>query len=166
MPAALLMACLAAGCTHTGFVRTTAAVGVPARSPNCALDVVFDGPPPSRYVVLGDIWTNWTAPRPLALGDSDVATMRRLTQQACAMGAHGLMNVLVIRRTPQGRGWKSTAATGEVFVYVDDSGRPLTPPDRTRILVPPGPRHLSEARSLRQSRHAEKRLAALAVPCP
>ena len=54
------------------------------------------------------------------------------------MGAHGLMNVLVIRPTPRGRGWKSTAATGVAFVYVNDSGRPLTPPERTRILVPPG----------------------------
>jgi hypothetical protein len=103
------------------------------------LDVVFDGPPPSRYVVVGDIWTNWTAPRPLALGDSDVATMRRLTEQACAIGAHGLMNVLVIRRTPRARGWKSTVGTGVAFVYVNDSGRPRTAPDRTRIIVPTGP---------------------------
>ena len=138
LSAILLVACLTAGCVHTGATKT-AAVEVPARAPTCGLDVVFQGQPPHPYVVLGEIDTTWSAPRLFAVGDSDVATMRRLTEQACAMGAHGLMNVVIARRRTLGRGgWNSTSGTTEAFLYVDQTGRPLAPPERTRIVVPPG----------------------------
>lgn len=134
---AIVMSCLTAGCVHTGATKTTA-IEVPARSPSCGLDVVFQGQPPHPYVVLGEVDTNWTAPPLFAVGDSDVATMRRLTDRACAMGAHGLMNIVVARRQGFGRkSWKSTSVTTEAFLYVDESGRPLAPPNRTRIIVPP-----------------------------
>lgn len=135
LSAALLMACLSAGCVHGAFTKA-AAIEVPSRAPTCGLDVVFEGPPPHPYVVLGDIWANWTAPGLFALGNGDVITMRRTTEQACAMGAHGLMNVVVIDRRSLGRGhWRSTAVTTVAFVYVDESGRPLPAPNRTRILT-------------------------------
>jgi len=117
-----------AGCVHTHFTRTTGLV-VPARAPHCHLDVVFQGAPSDPYVVLGGVATNSSAPALLVFGETDVAAMRRLTEQACTVGAQGLMNVaLNTQLVWAGRGrWKSTAGTAWAFIYVDPLGRPLAP---------------------------------------
>src|SRR6516162_2673112 len=90
--ATLVMGFAAAGCVHSGFARM-AAVEVPARSPGCRLDVVFEGPPPAPYLELGEVISETTVPAAFAIGQNDAVTMRRVMAQACAIGAHGLMNI-------------------------------------------------------------------------
>jgi hypothetical protein len=123
----LVLGLAVAGCVHTGFTRTSGIV-LPARSPDCYLDVL-QGPPPYPYVVFGEVTTHSTAPTLLAIGDNNVSAIRRLTEQACTVGAHGLMAVSVdSRRVRVGKGyWSSTTWGAMTFVYVDPSGRPLPP---------------------------------------
>jgi hypothetical protein len=118
-----------AGCVHTGFTRTTAMV-VRARAPGCYLDLVSPGPPRKPYVELGQIATDSRSPRVLyGLGENNVSDLRRMMNQACAIGAHGLMYLSVnSHHTGLAKGWDSTTGTAVAFVYVDRSGRPLPPP--------------------------------------
>jgi hypothetical protein len=127
--ATIVLGCAAAGCVHTGFAGTTAVV-VPARSPDCHLDVFFEGAPPAPYAVLGGVATVSTKPRLFAIGESSVVAVRRLMEQACAVGAHGLMNVAAQSELVRVRkGYRqSTTGSAVAFVYVDPSGRPLPPP--------------------------------------
>jgi hypothetical protein len=129
LAATVLMGGVGAGCAQTGFATTTDLM-VPARPPGCHLDVVFQQPPPYRYAVLGLVATNSTAPALFAFGENDIAVMRRMMDEACTAGAHGLMNVAVSQEMVRvGRGyWKSTKGGAMAFVYVDAAGRPLPPP--------------------------------------
>jgi hypothetical protein len=129
--ATIVLGCLGAGCVHTGFARTTALV-VPARSPDCHLDMFFfsEGPPPVPYAVLGAVATVSTKPRLFAIGENTVVAVRRMMEQACVVGAHGLMNVAAqseLIRVRKGYR-KTTMGSAVAFVYVDPSGRPLPPP--------------------------------------
>ena len=121
----------AAGCVHSGFMKTTDLV-VPARPPDCHLDVSFQGeaPPLSPYVALGSVWTNSMAPELFVVGENNVVAMRRMLEQACTVGAHGVMNAAANSQLVRvGKGhWKSTTGSAVAFVYVDASGRPLQPP--------------------------------------
>jgi hypothetical protein len=137
--ATLVMGFAAAGCVHSGFARM-AAVEVPARSPGCRLDVVFEGPPPAPYLELGEVISETTVPAAFAIGQNDAVTMRRVMAQACAIGAHGLMNIAAsTERVGVGRGrWMNTRGSALAFVYVDASGRPLPPPDGPRDAIGPG----------------------------
>jgi hypothetical protein len=124
-----LLAFAASGCAHTGFDRTTS-MAVPARSPDCHLDMYFQGPPPYPYVVIGAVATVSTKPRLLAVGENTVVAIRRMREQACAVGAHGLMSVAAnseLIRVRKGYR-KSTTGSAVAFIYVDASGRPLPPP--------------------------------------
>ncbi|HEY4392666.1 MAG TPA: hypothetical protein VGP64_01325 [Polyangia bacterium] len=136
--ASILLAVWAAGCVQTRFTRTTGLV-VPARSPGCYLDVVFEGPPPYPYVVLGQITTDSTAPLLFAIGESSLTAMQRMMERACAVGAHGLMYVVANSElVPVGKGyWKSTTGGGVAFVSVDPSGRPLPAPNDPRGVISP-----------------------------
>lgn len=136
--ALVLMGCAAGGCAHTGFVKTTDAV-VPARSPGCHLDMVFQGLPPYRYAVLGEVSTYSTAPGGLfGLGENEVAAIRRMQEEACVAGAHGLMSVVATSHRPWPRkGMWSTTGAAMAFIYVDAFGRPLPPPG-PRVLIQPG----------------------------
>jgi len=128
--ATVVMGCAVAGCVHTGFARTTG-LAVPARAPGCSLDIVFQGPPPYPYVVIGQVMTNASGPEILAIGQNDVVAMRRVTEAACAAGAHGLMNIATSsERVRVGKGhWKTTRGAAMAFVYVDAFGRPLSAPE-------------------------------------
>jgi hypothetical protein len=124
-----LLAFAASGCAHTGFDRTTSMV-VPGRSPDCHLDMYFQGPPPYPYVVIGAVATVSTKPRLLAIGENTLVAIRRMREQACAVGAHGLMSVAAnseLIRVRKGH-WKSTTGGAVAFVYVDAFGRPLPAP--------------------------------------
>lgn len=126
-----------AGCVHAGFTKTTA-MGVPARSPDCHLEIMFNGPPMRPYVVLGPVWTDSSSPQ-VFYGrlDNNAAPVQRLIRQACLAGAHGLMSVTVgAYRSWSGRSWKRTIAAAVAFVYVDASGRALPPPSGPRVDIP------------------------------
>jgi hypothetical protein len=125
----MVLGSAAGGCVHTGFASSTAVV-VPARSPDCHLDVFFQGPPPYPYAVLGAVATVSTKPRLFAIGENTGVAVRRMMEQACAVGAHGLMNVAAnseLIRVRKGYRWNTTGSA-VAFVYVDPSGRPLAPP--------------------------------------
>ncbi len=132
----LLAAASAAGCVHTRFTRTTGLV-VPARAPGCHLDMTFRGPPPRPYVVLGQVATDSTTRSLLVIDENEVAAVRRLMEQACAVGAHGLMDVATdSQHVWTGKGyWNTTIGAAVAFVYVDASGRPLPPPPDPRAVI-------------------------------
>jgi hypothetical protein len=113
---------------------------VAARPPDCYLDVVFQGEPTRPYVALGAVATDSTGPQLFTIGENNVVAVRRVVEQACALGAHGLMNLAAnTQYVPVGKGnWKSTTASAVAFVYVDASGRPLPPPDGPSAAVQPG----------------------------
>ncbi len=139
--ATLVMGCATAGCVvHTGFTKATS-TAVPSRSPDCRLEVRFQGTPRDRYAVLGLVTTDGLAPGLFALGQSDVASVRRMSQEACEVGADGLMNVAVTTRFIwTGRGyWKHTTGEALAFIYVDASGRPLPPLADAPLLRQVGP---------------------------
>jgi hypothetical protein len=131
---AMVMGCAVAGCVHTGFTATTSMV-VPARAPTCYLDVFFQEQPPYPYVVLGPVGTSSAAPEMFALGENDIVTMRRMMEQACAVGAHGLLHAGESTQfVRMGKGyWKRTSGSAIAFVYVDAYGRPLPPPTGPRV---------------------------------
>jgi hypothetical protein len=134
---AVLTGLAVAGCVHTDFTRT-AAVALPPRSPDCHLEIVFDGPPRRPYVVLGQVWTDSSSPQVLyGRFDTNAAPVQRIIQQACVAGAHGLMSVTVQTHRPWGgKGWKRTQAAAVAFAYVDGSGRVLPPPSGPRVEIP------------------------------
>src|SRR5215831_9396573 len=127
--ASVVLGWAAAGCVQTTFTRMTA-LEVPARPADCHLDVVWERPPPYRYVELGLVTTDTTSPHLFAAGENEIVSMRRVMEQACTAGAHGLMNVTAqTRLVPVGKGtWKEITGSAVAFVYVDASGRPLSPP--------------------------------------
>jgi hypothetical protein len=89
-----------------------------------------EGPPPSPYAVVGAVATVSTKPRLFAIGENTDVAVRRIMEQACAIGAHGLMNVVAtseLVRVRKGYRW-STTGSAVAFIYVDPSGRPLPPP--------------------------------------
>ncbi len=129
----------ASGCIHTGFTPTTG-VAFPPRAEDCYLDMIFQGQPPYPYVVIGQISTDSTAPDLFALGESNDVAVRRMKEQACLVGAHGLMQVGANSQgswTSNGYS-KSTSGGAVAFVYVDPTGRPLPPPYAPRVLIQPG----------------------------
>lgn len=129
----------AAGCVHTGFTPTTG-LALPGRPPNCYLDMIFQGRPAYPYVVLGQVTTDSTAPGLFALGESNDVAIQRMKEQACAVGAHGLMNVGANSQGVwTGDGYsKSTSGGAVAFIYVDPSGQPLAPPNGPRVIIQPG----------------------------
>lgn len=129
----------AAGCVHTGFTPTTG-LALPARPPNCYLDMIFQGRPAYPYVVLGQVTTDSTAPGLFALGESNDVAIQRMKEQACAVGAHGMMNVGANSQGVwTGDGYsKSTSGGAVAFIYVDPSGQPLAPPNGPRVIIQPG----------------------------
>ncbi len=139
---AVLTGLAVAGCIHTNFTRTdftrTAAVVPPSRSPDCHLEIAFSGPPRRPYVVLGQVWTDSSAPQILyGRFDTNAAPIQRLIQRACVAGAHGLMSVVVETHGPWlPKGWKSTRAAAVAFVYVDASGRLLPAPSGPQVEIP------------------------------
>ena len=130
---------LAGGCVHTGFTPTTG-LNLPPRAQTCYLDMIFQGAPPYPYVVIGQITTDSTAPGLFALGENNDVAVQRMKEQACLVGAHGLMQV---GANSQGS-WtnngysKSTSGGAVAFVYVDPAGRPLPPPNAPRIVIQQG----------------------------
>ena len=134
---AMVMACAAAcGCVHTDFANTSGVV-VPARSADCHLDVFFRAPPPYPYVVLGLVSTNSMAPPVFAIGETDITVIRRMMEEACTIGAQGLMNVTAYSEPVRvGKGhWKSSNGSALAFVYVDPSGRRVPPPNVPRLVM-------------------------------
>jgi hypothetical protein len=129
----------AGGCIHTGFTPTTG-LNLPPRPQNCYLDMIFQGLPPYPHVIIGQVSTDSTAPGIFALGESNDVAVQRMKEQACLVGAHGLMKV---DASSQGV-WngdgisKSTSGGAVAFVYVDPQGRPLSPPTAPRIIIQPG----------------------------
>jgi hypothetical protein len=125
-----------ASCIHTGFAPTTA-LRFAARPPNCHLDVVLRGEPPYPYMVIGQVSTDSTMPGLFALGESNSDAVRRLKEEACHAGAHGLLQMGASSQGVwTGRGFsKSTTGGAVAFVYVDQYGRPLAtaPPPRPMI---------------------------------
>ena len=126
-------------CIHTGFTPTTG-LNLPPRQGNCYLDMIFQGLPPYPHVIIGQISTDSTAPGIFALGESNDVAVQRMKEQACMVGAHGLMQV---GANSQGswnnQGYsKSTSGGAVAFVYVDPQGRPLAPPHAPRIIIQPG----------------------------
>jgi hypothetical protein len=125
-----------AGCVHTGVKNTTGMV-LPARSSDCHLEIVFNGPPKRPYVVLGPVWTASSSPQVLyGFRDSNADPIQRMIDQACVAGAHGLMSAAVATDRPLGKGWRSTNASAVAFVYVDASGRVLPAPHGPRVEIP------------------------------
>jgi hypothetical protein len=129
----------APACVHTGFTPTTG-LNLPGRAQNCYLDMILQGPPPYPYVVIGQISTDSTAPGLFALGESNDVAVQRMKEQACLVGAHGLMQVGANSQgTWTGNGYsKSTSGGAVAFIYVDPAGRPLAPPNAPRVLIQPG----------------------------
>jgi hypothetical protein len=126
-------------CVHTGFTPTTR-LNLPIRPENCYLDMIFQGPPPYPYVVIGQISTDSTAPGLFALGENNDVAIQRMKAQACAVGAHGLMQVGASSQgvwTNDGYS-KSTSGGAVAFIYVDPTGRPLAPLNAARIVIQPG----------------------------
>jgi hypothetical protein len=127
------------GCVHTGFTPTTG-MNLPPRPENCYLDMIFQGPPPYPHVIIGQISTDSTAPGLFAIGENNDVAVQRMKQQACLVGAHGLMKV---DASSQGS-WtnngysKSTSGGSIAFVYVDQYGRPLPPPNAPRVIIQQG----------------------------
>ena len=137
--AAVVVLAGACGCIHTGFTPTTG-LNLPPRPQNCYLDMIFQGNPPYQYVVLGQISTDSTAPGIFALGESNDVAVQRMKEQACLVGAHGLMQVGANSQGVwTGDGYsKSTSGGAVAFIYVDPQGRPLPPPNAPRIVIQPG----------------------------
>ena len=133
---AVLTGLAVAGCVHTDFTRT--AMALPPRSPECHLEMVFNGPPTRPYVVLGQVSTESFSPQVLyGRGGTDATPVQRMIEQACVAGAHGLMSVTMQTQRPWGgKGWKRTQAAALAFAYVDASGRVLPPPSGPRIEIP------------------------------
>jgi hypothetical protein len=127
------------GCVHTGFTPTTG-IQLAQREPNCYLDMIFQGPPPYAHLIIGQVTTDSTAPGLFALGESNDVAVQRMKEQACLVGAHGLMQV---GANSQGS-WnnngysKSTSGGAVAFIYVDPYGRPLPPPNAPRIVIQQG----------------------------
>jgi hypothetical protein len=114
-------------------------MALPPRSPDCHLEMMFNGPPRRPYVVLGQVWTESSSPQVLygRAGTDVAAPVQRMIQQACAAGAHGLMSVTVQTHRPWGgKGWERTQAAALAFAYVDAFGRALPPPVGPRIEIP------------------------------
>jgi hypothetical protein len=137
--AAALASCALAGCVHTGFTPTTG-LYLPPRADNCYLDMIFQGPPPYPYVVIGQVQTDSTAPGLFALGESNDVAVQRMKGEACRRGAHGLLQVAANSQGVwTGNGYsKSTSGGAVAFVYVDPVGRPLPPPNAPRIVIQQG----------------------------
>ncbi|HXT95392.1 MAG TPA: hypothetical protein VN853_03780 [Polyangia bacterium] len=137
--ATMVMGFATAGCVHTGFTPTTG-LALPARPPNCYLDLIFQGRPAYPYVVLGQVTTDSTAPGLFALGESNDVAIQRMKEEACAVGAHGMMNVGANSQGVwDGNGYsKSTSGGAVAFIYVDPSGQPLAPPNGPRVIIQPG----------------------------
>jgi len=130
---------IGAGCVQTGFVPTTT-LRLPSRPEGCYLDMIFHGEPPYPYVVIGSVTTDSTAPGLFAIGEGNEVAIQRTQQQACFVGAHGLLQV-----DSQSHGvWtqngysKSTTGAAVAFVYVDEAGRPLPPPSSAHPVIHPG----------------------------
>ncbi len=136
---ATLFALASGACVHTGFTPTTG-LALPARAENCYLDMIFQGVPPYPYVVIGQISTDSTAPGLFALGESNDVAVQRMKEQACLVGAHGLLQVGANSQGSwTGNGYsKSTSGGAVAFIYVDPAGRPLPPPNAPRVLIQQG----------------------------
>jgi hypothetical protein len=136
---ATLFAFASGACVHTGFTPTTG-MNLPPRQETCYLDMIFQGVPPYPYVVIGQISTDSTAPGLFALGESNDVAVQRMKEQACLVGAHGLLQVGANSQgTWTGNGYsKSTSGGAVAFIYVDPAGRPLPPPNSPRVLIQQG----------------------------
>jgi hypothetical protein len=139
LPALVLAILVGAGCVQTAFVPATT-LKLPSRPDGCYLDLIFHGEPPYPYVVIGSVTTDSTAPGLFALGEGNEVAIERMKNQACFVGAHGLLQV-----DSQSHGvWtqngysKSTTGAAVAFVYVDEAGRPLPPPSSSRPVIHPG----------------------------
>ena len=130
---------LSSGCVHNAFTPTTT-MKLAARPEGCYLDMIFQGEPPFPYVVIGRVTTDSTAPGLWALGENNEAAMERLQEEACRVGAHGLLQVgAQSQGTWTGDGYsKSTTGAAVAFVYVDVNGRPLPPPNGPHLMIRPG----------------------------
>jgi hypothetical protein len=129
----------ALSCVHTGFTPTTG-LQLAARPENCYLDMIFQGAPPYPYVVIGQISTDSTAPGLWALGESNDVAVSRMKEEACRVGAHGLMQVGANSQGVwTGNGYsKSTSGGAVAFIYVDPAGHPLPPPNAPRVVIQQG----------------------------
>jgi hypothetical protein len=137
--AVAIASALVTACVHTGFTPTTG-LALPPRAENCYLDMIFQGPPPYPYVVIGQVQTDSTAPGLWALGESNDVAISRMKEEACHVGAHGLMQM---NANSQGvwtnNGYsKSTSGGAVAFIYVDPTGRPLAAPNAPRIVIQQG----------------------------
>ena len=110
------------------------------RPEGCYLDMIFQGVPPFPYVVIGRVTNDSTAPGLFALGENNEVAMDRLKDEACQVGAHGLLKAdAQSEGTWTGNGYsKSTTGAALAFVYVDPYGRPLPPPTGPRLMIHPG----------------------------
>jgi hypothetical protein len=136
---ALLGAVALTSCIHTGFTPTTG-LYLPPRADSCYLDMIFQGPPPYPYVVIGQVQTDSTAPGLFALGESNDVAVQRMKVEACRRGAHGLLQVAANSQGVwTGNGYsKSTSGGAVAFIYVDPTGQPLPPPNAPRIVIQQG----------------------------
>jgi hypothetical protein len=126
-------------CVHTNFTPTTG-LQLAQRPENCYLDVILQGQPPYPHVVIGQVSTDSTAPGLFALGENNSVAMERIKEEACRVGAHGLLKMEANSHgvwTNNGYS-KSTTGGAVAFIYVDPSGRPLPPPNGPRVVIQPG----------------------------
>jgi hypothetical protein len=137
--AAVALVVGAGACVHTGFTPTTG-LNLPPRPQNCYLDMIFEGLPPYPHVIIGQISTDSTAPGIFALGESNDIAVQRMKEQACLVGAHGLLKVGSNSQGVWTRDGYSKSTTGGAvaFIYVDPQGRPLAPPNAPRIIIQQG----------------------------
>lgn len=135
----VLLGLAVSACVHTGFTPTTG-LYLPPRGEGCFLDMIFQGPPPYPYVIIGQVQTDSTSPGLFALGESNEKAVERMKEEACRRGAHGLMQMGANSQGVwTGNGYsKSTSGNAVAFVYVDPAGRPLAPPGAPRIVIQPG----------------------------
>ena len=102
--------------------------------------MILHGAPPYPYVVIGQISTDSTAPGLFALGENNDVAVQRMKEQACLVGAHGLLQVGANSQgvwTNDGYS-RSTSGGAVAFIYVDPAGNPLPAPNAPRVVIQPG----------------------------
>ena len=130
---------LGAACVNSAFTPSTT-LRLQARPEGCYLDMIFQGAPPFPYVVIGRVTTDSSAPGLFALGENNEAAVQRLQDEACRVGAHGLLQLGAASQGSWTNGGYSRSTTGAAvaFVYVDAQGRPQGPPRGPSLVIHPG----------------------------
>ncbi len=135
MPAAALAAALAgpACLSVLNGVAYDPAADAPTVLPRpggCSVEIVEDGSVPARpHALLGRVRLDWTRAKMEAQGHQ--GALKSLREEACARGAHLILDLRVLPQTPNPGSFYDAAFA----VLLDDDGQPLQPrslaPDAT-----------------------------------